>query len=253
MKSYSFISTSTLKPARLCTLAGVVKPVLFYPCMLDLCPTSGYLPSSMKIKFPINYLETCREVKTDKKVVSLTFDDGPCTQTPAILDVLKKHDLQAAFFVIGRNISGNEEILDRIAREGHLIGNHTFSHTPWFHFYSSGKMLLDLEKNADIIGNVTGQQVQWFRPPYGVGNPMLAKAVEKTGYKVMGWSLRSYDTSSNNSEKVLERVKRLLKPGVVILLHDRCPNTPGVVEEIIRHAGARGYEFLRPDILFSSY
>ncbi|HBC86010.1 MAG TPA: xylanase [Lentisphaeria bacterium] len=207
----------------------------------------------MKIKFPINYLETCREVKTDKKVVSLTFDDGPCPQTPAILDVLKKHNVQAAFFVIGRNISGNEEILARTAHEGHLIGNHSFTHTLWFPFFSSAKMLLDLKKNAETISNVTGGQVQWFRPPYGVGNPMVAKAVKKAGYKVMGWSLRSYDTSSNNSGKVVERVKRLLKPGVVILLHDRCPNTPGVVEDIIQHASAKGYEFLRPDILFSSF
>ncbi|OGV54624.1 MAG: hypothetical protein A2X45_24675 [Lentisphaerae bacterium GWF2_50_93] len=207
----------------------------------------------MKIKFPISYLEPCREVKTDRKVVSLTFDDGPCTQTPAILDVLKKHNVQAAFFVIGRNVSGNEEILARTAREGHLVGSHTFSHTPWFHFYSSSKMLLDLNKNAETISNVTGEQVQWFRPPYGVINPMLAKAVGETGYKVMGWSLRSYDTSSNNPGKVVDRVKRLLKPGVVILLHDRCPDTPAVVEEIIQYASAKGYEFLRPDILFSSF
>ncbi len=221
--------------------------------MLDLCSISGYLSTNMKIKFPISYLETCREVKTDKKVVSLTFDDGPCIQTPAILDVLKKHNVHAAFFVIGRNIPGNEEILARTAHEGHLVGNHTFVHTPWFHFYSPSKMILDLKKNAETISSVTGQQVQWFRPPYGVGNPMLAKAVGMTGYKVMGWSLRSYDTYLNNSEKVVERVKRLLKPGVVILLHDRCPNTPGVVDEIIQYAGAKGYEFLRPDILFRSF
>lgn len=207
----------------------------------------------MKIRIPISDLKACCKVKTDKKVVALSFDDGPCTQTPAILDVLKKHNVQAAFFLIGRNISGSEGILTRISREGHLIGNHTFAHTPWFPFFSSGKMILDLKKNAEMISNVTGEQVQWFRPPYGITNPMLAKAVRETGYKVMGWSLRSYDTSLNNSEKVMKRVKRLLEPGVVILLHDRCPDTPGVVEEIVQYARAQGYEFLRPDVMFSSF
>jgi peptidoglycan/xylan/chitin deacetylase (PgdA/CDA1 family) len=207
----------------------------------------------MKFKIHFNFIKTCSEVKTDKKVLALTFDDGPCAQTPAVLDVLKKHNVQAAFFVIGRNISGNEGALARIAREGHLIGNHTFTHTPWFPFFPSGKMVLDLGKNAEIISNVTGARVKWFRPPYGITNPMLAKAVNKTGYKVMGWSIRSYDTSSNNPEKVIKRVKRLLKPGAVILLHDRCPKTPDVVEEIIRHARSLGYEFLRPDIMFGSF
>ncbi len=207
----------------------------------------------MKIKFPFSLPEALCELKTDSKAVALSFDDGPCTQTPAILDVLKKHDVKAAFFVIGRNISGNEEILIRIAREGHLVGNHSFAHIPWFPFFSSGRMILDLNKAAETIRDVTGEQVQWFRPPYGIANPMLAKAVRETGYKVMGWSIRSYDTSTKCPGKVLIRIKRLLKPGSVILLHDRCPDTPEVVEEIILHARAQGYEFLRPDILFSSY
>lgn len=207
----------------------------------------------MKIKISFGFPKSFCEVKTDKKVAALSFDDGPCTQTPAILDVLNKHNVQAAFFLIGRNISGNEGILTRIAHEGHLIGNHSFAHIPWFPFLSSGRMILDLNKAAETISNVTGEQVQWFRPPYGVTNPMLAKAVRKTGYKVMGWSIRSYDTSTNNSEKVIKRIKRLLKPGAVILLHDRCPNTPEVVDEIIQYSRAQGYEFLRPDILFSSF
>ena len=207
----------------------------------------------MKIKIPVSFLKVHRNVETDKKVIALSFDDGPCSQTPAVLDVLKKHGVPAAFFVIGRNISGNEEILTRIGHEGHLIGNHTFAHRPWFPFFSSDRMVLDLKKTAEAVSNVTGEQVQWFRPPYGVTNPMLAKAVRKTGYKVMGWSIRSYDTSSNNPEKVIKRVKRLLEPGGVILLHDRCPDTPGVVEEIIQYARLQGYEFLRPDILFSLY
>ncbi len=206
----------------------------------------------MKIKIPISFLKTCCEVKTDRKVVSLTFDDGPCAQTPAILDVLKKYNVPAAFFVIGRNIPGNEEILVRTAHEGHLVGNHSFSHRPWFPFFPSRKMILDLNRAAETISNVTCEHVQWFRPPYGITNPMLAKAVSRTGYKVMGWSIRSYDTSIKNSEKVIIRVKSLLRPGTVILLHDRCPNTPAVVEAIIQYAREQGYEFLRPDILFSS-
>jgi peptidoglycan/xylan/chitin deacetylase (PgdA/CDA1 family) len=190
---------------------------------------------------------------TGNKVAALSFDDGPCAQTPAVLDVLRKHNVQAAFFVIGRNISGNEEILIRMTREGHLIGNHTFTHRPWFPFFTSAKMVADLKKNAETVSNITGKQMQWFRPPYGITNPMLAKAVRECGYKVMGWSLRSYDTSSNNPEKVLKRLKSLLKPGVVILLHERCPDTLAVIDEFIQYARRLGYEFIRPDILLTSY
>ncbi len=190
--------------------------------------------------------------KTDKKVFALTFDDGPHPEkTPAILDVLKKHNVKAVFFCIGTNIADNEELLRRIHNEGHIIANHTFTHSTWYDLLSAGKMRADLLKTEELVFSIIGQRVKLFRPPYGVTNPMLAKAVKSLKYTVMGWSIRSLDTVKKDRYKVVEKVKRLIKPGAVVLLHDRCIDSELVVNDIIEYAINQGYTLERADILLN--
>jgi peptidoglycan/xylan/chitin deacetylase (PgdA/CDA1 family) len=191
-------------------------------------------------------------VKTNKKVISLTFDDGPHPEkTPAILDVLQKHNVKAVFFCIGTNIAGNEGILKRIHDEGHVIGNHTFTHSTWYDLLPANKMKEDLLKAEGLIFNIIGQRVRLFRPPYGVTNPMLAKAVNSLKYKVVGWGIRSFDTVKKDRIKVVDKVKRLIKPGAIILLHDRCIDSELVVNDIIEYAVSQGYTLERADILLN--
>jgi peptidoglycan-N-acetylglucosamine deacetylase len=190
--------------------------------------------------------------KTDKKVIALTFDDGPHPiKTPAILDVLKKHNVKAVFFCIGTNIAGNEEVLRRIQNEGHVIGNHTFIHSTWYDLLPARKMKEDLLKTEELIFSTIGKRVRLFRPPYGVTNPMLASAVKSMQYHVMGWSIRSLDTVKKDRNKVVDKIKKHLKPGSVILLHDRCVDSELVVNDVIEYSINQGYSLERADILLN--
>jgi peptidoglycan/xylan/chitin deacetylase (PgdA/CDA1 family) len=198
------------------------------------------------------FIKAYCDAKTDKKTIALTFDDGPHPEkTPAILDVLQKHNVKAVFFCIGTNIAGNEELIKRIHNEGHVIGNHTFIHSTWYDLLPAYKMKEDLLQTEELIYGIIGKRVRLFRPPYGVTNPMLAKAVKSMRYKVMGWSIRSLDTVKKDRHKVVNKIIRLIKPGAIILLHDRCIDSELVVNDVIEHAVLQGYTIERADLLLN--
>lgn len=193
----------------------------------------------------------CRGGKL-KKAVALTFDDGPMTDyTPKVLDILKEHNVPAAFFVIGKNILGNETLLSRINDDGHIIGNHSFEHNFWFSMKRKSKMLSDLKLCDATIEKAIGKKVKFFRPPYGVTNPWIGKVIADGDYKCIGWSLRSYDTGSKSKEGLVKKCTSNLKNGDVILLHDWAPHTLAALPEIIEQIKMQGYEILRLDQLLN--
>ncbi len=111
---------------------------------------------------------------TDRKEIAISFDDGPSINyTPGILELLRLNNIKATFFCIGNRIAGNENILKQIVDEGHIIGNHSFSHHFWFDLLSSKKMLTDLKRMDSEMKKVIGEKPKLFRPPYGVTNPNL--------------------------------------------------------------------------------
>ena len=127
-----------------------------------------------------------------EKCIAISFDDGPAGEnTDRILDILKDYQVQAAFFCIGKNISGREEQLNRMIQEGHIIGNHSFSHHRFFDLFSAEKMLGELNEMSQSCRSITGYSPRFFRPPYGVTNPNLRKAVTQGGFISIGWSIRS--------------------------------------------------------------
>lgn len=185
---------------------------------------------------------------TTEKVVALSFDDGPnATYTPQILDTLKKYDAPATFFCIGKNIAGNEAILSRINEEGHVLGNHSFSHDFWFDLYSAKKMLADMQQTDSAIAGITGLRPILFRPPYGVINPMVKKAILKGKYIPVGWSIRSLDTAIKDKQKLLLRITGRIKSGDVILLHDSMEVTAAILPELIEQIKDKGYRIVRLD------
>ena len=199
--------------------------------------------ASFSISFGLYLRAFCRK-PTQEKLLALTFDDGPHPEyTPQVLDVLKQYDVKATFFVIGERIAGNEDILKRMPAEGHQIGNHSFSHKNTFPWLDAKKMASNLLQCEQAIEQAVGYQATWFRPPFGVTNPTMAKTVKMLGYRVAGWSIRSLDTIKRDKQKVVQRVVSRLKPGAVILLHDRLPETHRVAEQIIRQAKEKGYAF----------
>jgi peptidoglycan/xylan/chitin deacetylase (PgdA/CDA1 family) len=176
--------------------------------------------------------------------IALTFDDGPDpVQTPVILDILKKHEVKAAFFLIGKRIKGNEEIVRRMFSEGHEIGNHSYSHSWYWDFLPGFVMKKELRRTAEIILEITGKKPRLFRPPYGVINPMVSNALKRSGLKVIAWNRRSLDTVIRDQEKVTDRVTRNLQPGDVVLLHDTAAITRRVLDTVIARVKEKGLGF----------
>lgn len=196
------------------------------------------------------YLKTICSKANNKKEIAITFDDGPVKEiTPLVLEVLKEFQVKASFFCIGEKIAGNEDVLKSIDSQGHIIGNHTFSHSNWFDFYSSKKMIDELSKTEDIIYKIIGEKTKFFRPPFGVTNPALKKAVTNLNYSVIGWSVRSLDTLIKNEEKILSRLMKKLKSGDIILFHDTCPEIVIILQKFLKYALENGYKILSLDEL----
>ncbi|MCR1997829.1 polysaccharide deacetylase family protein [Bacteroides acidifaciens] len=207
--------------------------------------------ASYSIRSEIYLRSFCRK-RTGEKVIVLTFDDGPDPiQTPKVLKVLKEHQATACFFCIGHKIEGNEKLLQQMVAEGHLIGNHSFTHSGLFPLYRLSRMKKDLQTCQSELERVTSQPVTLFRPPFGVTNPTIAKAVRQLGYTSIGWNIRTLDTQQPSPEKVLDRIRKGLKPGSIILLHDRMPNSGQLVKQILDLLKKQGYTIVRLDELLA--
>jgi peptidoglycan/xylan/chitin deacetylase (PgdA/CDA1 family) len=179
---------------------------------------------------------------TTEKEIAITFDDGPSSYTQKIVRTLAEHEAMATFFVIGKNIQGNETILKQMISEGHSIGNHTFSHSFLIDFKSANAFKEELNQTADAVYNITGKRLQFFRPPYGVTTPNLAAAARDLNYKVIGWNIRSLDTTKDSEEIIFARIKQQLKPGAIILFHDTSDKTNKVLKQTLLYAKEKGFK-----------
>ena len=194
------------------------------------------------------FLKSICSVNTREKYIALSFDDGPAdTKTARILDILKDNNIEAAFFCIGKNMPANEELVKRISREGHMIGNHSYSHHLLFDLFSSRKMLDDLQQMSRACLDITGLSPRFFRPPFGVTNPNLKKAVLRGGFISIGWSIRSYDTVIRNEERLRNKILASLRPGAILLLHDTSETTILILAGLLKSIRERGYQVIRLD------
>jgi peptidoglycan/xylan/chitin deacetylase (PgdA/CDA1 family) len=189
----------------------------------------------------------CRGEVTEKEV-ALTFDDGPDPErTPEILNILDRYQIKATFFVIGKKIKGNEVLLRRIIQKGHSIGNHSFEHSNSWDFKSSGTLRKDIQMTNDLILEITGVTTNYFRPPYGVINPMVHNALKSFNYHVIAWSKRSFDTILKSDNKILRRTTKSLKPGDILLFHDTSEKTSLLLEQIILAIEKAGFKIVSLD------
>ena len=243
----NFRNTNIFFIALLAILIGVhvkyVLPVYTYPLLFvvySLIVFWGcyYVGSNFFIKI------ICK-ADTDKKEIAISFDDGPEENyTKEILAILKTEQVKATFFCIGNRITGNENILKQIDADGHIIGNHSFSHHFWFDMYSAKKMQEDLKQMDIEMERVTGLKPKLFRPPYGVTNPNLAKAIKNGGYTPVGWSVRSMDTVIKDGKKLLNKINDGIKPGAVFLFHDTSKTTLDILPQFIKEVKKRGYNIV---------
>ena len=188
------------------------------------------------------FLSSIHRVKNP--IVLLTFDDGPdAITTPQVLQTLNKHDVKAMFFVIGEKAAKNPHLLQQIKSDGHLIGNHTYSHPPLFALAPFRMVLQEIRKGNETIKQITGADSNWFRPPIGYTNPIIARAVKKSGLSVVGWNKRSFDSVIKDSEKLKTRLLNLTQPGSIILLHDNLNQTAQMLDSYIQEAKKNGTIF----------
>ena len=188
----------------------------------------------------------------DKRVVALTFDDGvDPVQTPKILRMLREHKIKAAFFVIGERAEKYPEIVRQIHSAGHLIGNHSYQHRFWFPLQFTRSIKNELKRTSEILKSLTGEDVKFFRPPFGVTNPMIGKAVRELKLTGVGWSIRTLDTLNLSVDDVLKRIKMKLHSGGVILLHDPCNKSELLLERLLELLEHESYEVKGLEELFN--
>lgn len=154
------------------------------------------------------------------KKIALTFDDGPFPYyTMMILDILKKYDVKATFFMVGEMVKAYPHVAKRIVDEGHDIGNHSYTH-PMLTYLSRKRALFEIEQTDAVIKKVTGQTPKFFRPPYGSYQKTAYLLAEEEGHKIILWSADCRDWSKPGVQTIVNKVMWAIKPGAIILLHD---------------------------------
>ncbi|WP_342600017.1 polysaccharide deacetylase family protein [Psychrobacillus sp. FSL H8-0483] len=186
-------------------------------------------------------------IKTDEKVIALTFDDGPhITYTTQILDLLEQYDAKATFFVIGERAEKYQDLIYQMAHDGHEIANHTYTHplkiTP-------GKLEEELKKTNEIIHDITGTYPIFYRPVGGSYNDRIINTAIDNGYKVIMWSWHqdTEDWKTPGVKKIVSKVLSGANPGDIVLFHDAGGDrtqTVQALEEILPELQKQGYRFV---------
>lgn len=176
-----------------------------------------------------------------KKVVALTFDDGPDgNTTPQALDILAKYKIKATFFVQGKNIAGNESILKRMQSEGHEVGNHSWNH-PILTKLSLEDAKQQLTDTEDAITKVLGKSSKLMRPPYGAISDDIRNSLDLS---FIMWDVDSLDWKSKNEAAILTEIQRQTTDGSIILMHDIHQTSVNSLPRVIEYLQGQGYSFV---------
>ena len=193
---------------------------------------------------------------TQQKVIYLTFDAGyenGCTGK--ILDVLKKHQVPAAFFLVGNYIEKNADLVRRMVAEGHIVGNHTMHHPDMSQLDTKEAFAKELSDLEDLYRSITGQELaKYYRPPKGIYSKENLRYAKELGYKTVFWSL-AYVDWNNDSQPTAETAFSKLIPrihdGAVVLLHSTSETNAEIMDELLTRWKEMGYRFESIDKLFA--
>lgn len=187
-----------------------------------------------------------------KKVVALTFDDGPWPRnTPQILDILKKNNIKATFFWVGLALKDHPQIAKRVVAEGHIVGNHTWHH--WYHKLDATTAAREIDDTTELIYKTTGVRTTLFRPPGAVMNNGVADYAKQKKYLIAMWSNDSMDYRPLSAQQLVNNAIRKVQPGAIVLMHDGGGNHSATVQalpQIIAKLKKLGYSFVTlPELL----
>lgn len=184
-------------------------------------------------------------INTTEKVIALTFDDGPLqATTPRLLDILKKNDAKATFFVVGNMVKWHKDTLKRITNEGHEIANHTTDH-PDISTLGNEALIANLKQLNKVIEAETGVTPKFFRPPFGTFKEHQIDLMYKNlGLSTAMWDLDPQDWKSPGASVVASRVVNGAKPGSIVVMHDIMGGTIDAMPSILSQLKAKGYRFV---------
>lgn len=185
------------------------------------------------------------EERTEKAPqIALTFDDGPHpVYTEQILDGLKERGVTATFFVLGENIAGNEAIVERMYQEGHLIGNHTYSHMK-LDCMEHQCAVEEIQETSNLVEQITGTGTEFVRPPFGIWNKELEYDVNMI--PVM-WTIDTLDWTTKNVSETVRKVLEQAEDQDIILFHDYYASSVEAALQSVDVLLERGYEFVTVD------
>lgn len=222
----------------------MIKAILLW-VLISIVPVLSYNPSGMPAEF-----------KSKAKKVVLTFDDGPSyLYTEKILDILKLKNVKATFFLIGSRMIEDPQIVRRIYLDGHDLGNHTYNHIRLDKFIDQ-RVDDEIAETNRVYQNIVGFTPKFFRPPGGRTNKLVLETLEHYDLKPIGWTINANDflyggqqVDDDYIEKkvasILSLLKRKLKPGAIILMHNGSVVSLAVLPEIISYVTSQGYEFVK--------
>jgi peptidoglycan/xylan/chitin deacetylase (PgdA/CDA1 family) len=181
---------------------------------------------------------------TPRKIVALTFDDGPDPpHTIPVLDALDEHRARATFFLSGRNVDLFPEVAFEIVRRGHAVGSHTYNH-PSLVGLNIAAVMKEIREGQKSINRVTGKKPYLFRPPYGDFDLTSLVTTRLMGLLPVLWTTSGEDWQSISSDDIVKRILVKVQPGSIILLHDKSSRTVETIHELLKALSAEGYQFV---------
>lgn len=217
-----------------------------YVCLIACLLSWDILPAWASSPTPL--YEPIHRIDTQKKVVALTFDDGPDAKyTPKILEVLHRNKVLATFFVLGSQVDKHPLVMQWIYKAGHEIGNHGYHHYD-MNKLTEHEVYDDIKQGERSILKTTGVLAQYYRPPGGVMTHDVMNAVQSSGYDIIHWSIDPRDWSLARTASVIAKsVKSSVSSGDIILFHDGGLNqrqTVAALQELITDLRSQGYRFV---------
>ncbi|TMS00835.1 polysaccharide deacetylase family protein [Nonomuraea basaltis] len=202
--------------------------------------------ASMQPGWPRSRRFDCSRIKC----VALTFDDGPGEPTGRLLDLLKRRDVRATFFVIGQMVAADQggRTVRRMVDDGHELGNHSWSHPPLAELPLEA-VRKELQDTDDIVERLTGVRMRVMRPPYGSTDDDVAEETRREGLAQILWNVDTLDWRDRVSTTVAKRAGEA-KPGSIVLLHDIHPSTVDAVPALLDTLSRKGYTFVTVSELY---
>ena len=193
---------------------------------------------------PVEHLVLPEEEKTEKKRIALTFDDGPHpVYTPQMLELLKEEQVPATFFLLGENVELYGDVVKEIAKEGHLIGNHTYHHVQ-ITSLPMDEACREIQETSDLIEELTGNGTEYVRPPFGTWDRELE---ERLNLIPVMWSIDTKDWTTQNVDWIVQEAVKHAEDHDIILMHDSYQSTVDAVKRVIEQLEAEGFEFVTVD------